>query len=96
VQLRQAGIPLIKGHQYVFQFDAWADGARLIEAKVGQDESPFTNYSRIAYSYLTAHAQHFKYTFTMNEPTDANARVVINTGTSDLDVYLDNVSLKMQ
>ena len=96
VQLRQAGIPLIQGHSYVFEFDAWAAGSRVIEAKVGQDQSPFTNYSQIGYTALIPQKKHFKYTFTMNESTDTNARVVINTGTSDLDVWLDNISVTMQ
>ena len=96
VQLRQAGIPLIRGQSYIFKFDAWADAPRVIEAKVGQDQSPYTNYSQIGYSYVTTQRRRFEYNFTMNDSTDTNARVVINTGTSDADIYLDNVSLKQQ
>lgn len=96
VQLRQAGIPLIRGQSYIFKFDAWATAPRVIEAKVGQDQSPYTNYSQIGYSYVTTQRRRFEYNFTMNDSTDTNARVVINTGTSDSDIYLDNVSLKQQ
>jgi len=93
VQLRQAGIRLVRGKEYVFEFDAWSDLPRIIEAKVGQDESPWTNYSRIGYSSVTPNPTHFRYPFTMQDSSDYNARVVFNTGTSDIDVYIDNVSL---
>jgi hypothetical protein len=94
VQLRQNGIPLVQGNKYVFEFDAWATASRIVEAKVGQDVSPFTNYSKIGLSSVSASPKHFSFPFTMEDPTDYNARVVFNTGTSDIDVYIDNVSLK--
>jgi hypothetical protein len=93
VQLRQAGIRLVNGKEYVFEFDAWSDMPRFIEAKVGQDESPWTNYSKIGYSSITPNVTHFSYPFTMQDPSDYNSRVVFNTGTSNIDVYIDNVSL---
>jgi hypothetical protein len=94
VQLRQNGIALVQGNKYVFEFDARATASRIIEAKVGQDVSPFTNYSKIGLSSVSASWKHFSFPFTMEDPTDYDARVVFNTGTSDIDVYIDNVSLK--
>jgi len=35
----------------------------------------------------------FRYSFIMEDPSDYDARVVFNMGDSNLDVYLDNVSL---
>lgn len=96
VQLRQNGIPLLQGRNYIFEFDAWADVSRLVEVKVGQDEDPWINYSRISFSFLTATPTHFYYVFEMQEPTDHNARVVINAGDSNIDVYIDNISLIME
>ena len=93
VQLRQNGINLIQGKTYVFEFDAWADSTRTIEAKVGQDVDPWTNYSKIGFTSISTQKKHYSYTFTMNNPSDYNSRVVINTGISDVDVYIDNVSL---
>jgi hypothetical protein len=93
VQLRQAGIRLVNGKEYIFEFDAWSDLPRIIEAKVGQDESPWTNYSKIGYSTVTPNPTHFRYPFTMQDSSDYNARVVFNTGTSNIDIYIDNVSL---
>jgi hypothetical protein len=93
VQLRQAGIRLVRGKQYVFEFDAWSELPRIIEAKVGQDESPWTNYSKIGYSSITPNPTHFRYPFTMQDASDYSARVVFNMGTSPFDVYVDNISL---
>jgi len=93
VQLRQNGMPLLQGRQYRFEFDAWATSPRIIEAKVGQDKGPWTNYSRIGYTALATRKNRYSYTFTMMERTDTNARVVINVGTSKTDVHIDNVSL---
>jgi hypothetical protein len=93
VQLRQAGIKLIRGKEYIFEFDAWSDMPRFIEAKVSQDKSPWINYSKIGYSSVTPNPTHFRYPFTMEDPSDNNARVVFNAGSSNFDVYIDNVSL---
>ncbi|MDH4238081.1 MAG: aryl-sulfate sulfotransferase [Phycisphaerae bacterium] len=93
VQLKQNGMKLVRGKEYVFEFDAWSDLPRIIEAKVGQDESPWTNYSKIGYSSVTPNPTHFRYPFTMQDASDYNARVVFNMGASSYDVYLDNVSL---
>jgi hypothetical protein len=94
VQLRQNGIPLIQGNEYLFEFDARATASRIIEAKVGQDVSPFTNYSKIGLSSVSAAWKHFSFPFKMEDPTDYNARVVFNSGTSNIDVYIDNISIK--
>jgi len=93
IQIRQTGIPLVQSNKYVFEFDAWADAPRYIEAKVAQEFSPFVNYSRIGNSFVTPIPTHFRYVFTMLDATDFNCRVVFNLGTSAYDVYLDNVSL---
>jgi len=93
IQLRQTGIPLIQSNKYVFEFDAWSDAPRYIEAKVAQEVSPNFNYSRVGNSYVTPIPNHFRYVFTMLEASDFNCRVVFNLGTSANDVFLDNVSL---
>jgi len=93
VQLRQNGIPLITGTTYVFEFDARAEGSRTIEAKVGQDNSPYTNYSGLTSTFLTPAEQHFSYEFQMESPSDGNSRVVFNMGQSNMNVTIDNVSV---
>jgi len=94
VQLRQAGIQLVHAETYIFEFDAWADAPRIIEAKVGQDGAPYINYSRIGYIYVTPQREHLVYSFMMQDATDFNTLVVFNMGMSNADVYIDNVSLK--
>jgi hypothetical protein len=84
---------LIQGNKYVFEFDAWSDTPRYIEAKVGQDVSPYANYSRVANSYLTPNRTHYRYVFTMQQASDFSCRVVFNVGASTTDLNLDNVSL---
>ncbi len=96
IQLYQNGIPLMNGGYYVFEFDARADGSRIIEAKVGQDRSPYINYSKSTFYSLTSKERHFTWEFVMEEPSDFNARVAFNMGKSDGDVYLDNISLRRQ
>ncbi len=95
VQLRQNGYTLIEGERYLFEFDAWADASRVAEIKVAQDHGPWINYSKIGLTALGRRKKHYSYEFLMEEPTDANSRVVINTGTDNADVYIDNITLKM-
>jgi hypothetical protein len=94
VQLRQNGIPLIQGKEYVFEFDARADAPKVVEIKVGQDSDPWTNYSRIGLLAIDSRMQHHAYTFTMESPSDFNCRIVLNLGKSTTNVYVDNISLK--
>jgi hypothetical protein len=94
IQLRQAGLKLIQGQEYVFEFDAWSAGPRTIEAKLGQDQSPYTGY-KVAYPSLTPVRTHFKYPFVMQNATDLNTRVVFNLGGSAIDVYLDDITVFM-
>ncbi|RQV98990.1 MAG: hypothetical protein EH225_12285, partial [Calditrichaeota bacterium] len=96
LQLRQGDLVLLQGTKYTFEFDAWADASRLIEVKVGQASDPWINYSRLGFSYVTTSPAHFRHTFEMQDPTDYSARVEVNVGNSDIDVYIDNVSLIME
>lgn len=94
IQLRQAGIRLVQGNQYVLEFDAWSSAPRTMEARLGQNQSPWTAY-KITSPSLTPTRQHFSYPFVMANATDLNARLAFNLGASTRDVYLDNVSLWM-
>ena len=93
LQFRQSGIPLILGRKYVFEFDAWSQAPRYLEAKVVQVVSPGANYSGTWSPFLTPIPTHFRKVFTMQSASDFNARVMFNLGGSVLGVYLDNVSL---
>ncbi len=94
IQLFQNSIPLIHGEKYLFEFDARADTPRLIVAALYQDTEPWTGYSNTSYSGLKPEMTHFSYEFKMEAPTDFNARVDFEMGNSDIDVYIDNVSIR--
>ena len=98
VQFRQNGIPLTRGQRYLFEFDAWADQPRIIEAKVGQDNDPFANYSKIGLSVIPAQKKHFSYGFLMEDASDGNARVVFNCGKSTIpgEIFVSNISVKQE
>jgi hypothetical protein len=93
IQLKQAGMQLTRGEEYVFEFDAWAHRPRIIEAKVMRDRSPWTDYSKIGFSYITPEKSRFRYSFIMEDQSNYNASVVFNMGNSNVDVFVDNVSL---
>lgn len=87
---------MVNGSDYIFEFDARADGSKIVEAKVGQDQSPYVNYSQSTYYNLGRTNKHFTWEFTMEDPSDLNARVVFNMGTSTAPVYLDNISVRQK
>ncbi len=91
VQLYQTGLPILQGKKYTLEFDARSTPApRLIEVKVGQDDS---DYSKIGPVQITPNQATYRYTFTMNDLTDNDARLMFDLGTYTYDVYLDNISL---
>lgn len=93
IQLSQAGCALIQGRTYALEFDAWSDGPRYIELKLGQTTSPFAAYGPKEFPYLTPVKARFKYVFQMEQASDFNATLMFNCGMSLADVFLQNVSL---
>ena len=93
IQLYQTGFRLIQGFTYTLAFDAWASRPRYIQAEVGQAVSPYLNYSSLGASALTPVRTHFQYVFTMTQPSDFNASLLFDLGTSSAGVSLANVSL---
>ena len=94
VQLNQPGISLVNGLKYRLEFDAYGTAGRTIEPKVAMIASPNTNYSKTSAVALTTVKKHFQFDFTMTDATDNNARVLMNCGASDVDVLLDNISVR--
>ncbi|MBN2103545.1 aryl-sulfate sulfotransferase [bacterium] len=93
IQAIYPGIVLIRGNTYRIEFDAWADKNRVVWFDVGKNGDPWTDFSRIGGTALARNKKHYAYEFTMNDLTEPNARIVLNVGTNDADVYVDNVSL---
>lgn len=94
VQLNQPGISLVNGVKYRLEFDAYATASRTIEPKVAMIAAPNTNYSKTSAVALTTVKKHFQFDFTMTDATDNNARVLLNCGASDVDVIVDNISVR--
>jgi hypothetical protein len=95
IQLQQYGFRVNQGFQYVLSFDAWATRPRYIQAEVGQAASPYLNYSSLPATALTPVRNHFQYVFTMTQPSDFNANLMFNLGTSTAGVMMSNVSLSI-
>ena len=93
-QLVQGNIPLIQGRNYAFEFDAYADANRLLYTSLEKNGDPWTNYSKTGATVLERSSKHFSFHFTMTHPTDQQARVSFNFGSSNINVYLDNISVK--
>jgi len=53
----------------------------------------WTNYARTNPIVITRQKKHYTFEFEMNDPTDYQARVVLNCGKSNSDAYFDNVGV---
>ena len=95
IQWQQTGFRLIQGFQYILSFDAWATRPRYLQAEVGQAASPYLNYSSLTATSLTPLHSHFQYIFTMTQPSDFNANLMFNLGTSTAGVMISNLSLSI-
>jgi len=93
VNLSQPGMKLIEGKDYVLEYDAWADQPRVVDVNVFQGRSSGLNYSGLAPRTISPVRTRYRETFTVNQLSDFAARLAFAVGASDVDVYLDNVSL---
>jgi hypothetical protein len=95
------GISLEEGKRYRLEFDAWAAGDRTLRVSVQENGRDLDGDGSVDGAYLTdelapialtGSAQHFQYTW--RQPlTNRRATVAFFVGGSDLDVYLDNVTV---
>src|SRR3989339_182554 len=93
INLGQIGFSIEMGKQYTVSFDAYATSPRQISALVGKNSSPWTVYSENQIFSLTTTKQTYTYSFFMSDPTDNQARLGFDIGTSLTDVFFDNVML---
>ncbi|MBN1479511.1 aryl-sulfate sulfotransferase [candidate division KSB1 bacterium] len=94
IQLIQESFPIIQGRRYVFEFDAWASNNRVIEPRVAENGGDYTVYSKTTPMGITRQKKRYSYEFEMTDPSDPEARVVLNCGISDINCYFDNISVK--
>jgi len=81
---------IIQGNVY---FDARAESNRSMEPRVAQNGGDYTVYSKTTPIVLGRRMEHYAFEFEMTDPTDYQARVVLNCGTSDIDCWFDNVKV---
>ena len=93
IHLGQTGFAIENGKEYTVSFDAHAAAPRTISALVGMNANPWTVYSGDNIISLSTNKQTYIYTFVMNSPTDNQARLGFDVGTSSEDVYFDNIFL---
>ena len=95
IQLVQADIPLEKGYEYEFSFDAWAAANRKMKAKLCAPDRGWVNYFGDVSVDLSTQKKHYSYKFTMDAKTDPNARLDFNMGaTKSVDtINIANVKL---
>ena len=90
VQLIQPQVDLINGQAYLETFTAWADESRSINAALTFNSGDYHAYESQIFTLSTEPAA-YQFDFTMTEVTDPAARFVIEFGTSDVDVYVDDI-----
>ncbi|NQT23906.1 aryl-sulfate sulfotransferase [candidate division KSB1 bacterium] len=94
IQVLYPNIPLVQGIKYLFEFDAYSESSRVIEAEVRMEQNPWTNYSKKGMTAITQFPQHFSHEFIMDEPSDPSVRIAFNVGGDNNVIFIDNVSLK--
>ena len=94
IQLCYPHLQLLKGNTYLFEFDAWATEDRAISAELRQVQSPYLNYSRNGFIWLTEDSLHVTHQFIMSGENDYAAAVCFDLGGFMGDVTIDNVSLR--
>lgn len=88
--LRQLGYELINGQAYEVNFKAHADADRAINVIVQNNNGTQYHYHG---QQLTTSPTNYNFTFVMNDATDLNAGISLNSGAADIPVYYDYVSI---
>jgi len=93
IQLLQGNMALIQNAQYVLDFDAWSDQTRYIQVQLVPNSLPLADYSALTPTFLTPNRTHYRYVFTMRQPSDFSANLLFNLGSSSASVFLARISL---
>lgn len=93
VHAGQNGFKIENGKLYELSFDAYATAPVEIFPLVGKNSEPWTVYNDQENIRLSTHRKTYSLSFVMNEPTDNNARLGFDMGSSSGNVFFDNVFL---
>lgn len=96
VSLVNSELQIENQRAYRISLDAYADSVRTIDVSVMQGLDPWIwePYSYIRTFGLTETKTNYSFYFTMNGPTDHNARLRIDAGNALANLYIDNVSVE--
>jgi endoglucanase len=94
VQLTRPNMALHQGRMYRLSVKAKATASRSATLYAGRNSDPWTSYSGYSGITLSASVQSYSVTFTMNNPTDLQARLVMDLGRSTEDVEITEVMLE--
>jgi len=86
-------VTLVQGRKYRVEYDAKATDNRTFMTKCG-NKTTYESYSGDGAPEITTDLKHYSYDFTMNSPTDFEARLEFNAGGSDKEFWLGNISIK--
>ena len=96
LQLVQAGIPLIKGNQYLLTFEAKAASNRTISVVLQMPDDPWTDFLRDTSVALTTTMTTYTYEFNMTANDFPNGRLGFDFGNATPAVTIGNVSLVLK
>jgi len=88
--LRQADLLLEQGKTYNITYDAYADANRTGSIILSRTDG--TQYAYIDQNYTTTPTS-YAHQFTMNDVTDAATNFNLNVGATNINVYIDNISI---
>ena len=87
-------LDLVKGYSYRISFDAWTEGSRKVNMKIGQDGTEGWNTYQTNEMSLTGSKQHYKWEF-QSGVTDLHSRLEFNLATSMQPVYIGNIKYEV-
>ena len=95
VFVRQTGLSLESGRTYTLTFDIRSDTSRTCSMFI-QNQADFTlKYLEANQLSIGTQSSSLRYTFTMNDPSDSNARIHFGFGGNNGNIWLDNVILSL-
>ena len=95
VFVRQIGLSLESGRTYTLTFDIRSDTSRTCSMFI-QNQADFTlKYLEVNQLSIGTQSSSLRYTFTMNDASDSNARIHFGFGGNNGNIWLDNVILSL-
>lgn len=87
-------LDLVKGYYYRISFDAWTEGNRNLNMKIGQDGTEGWNAYQTFETALTESPKRYQCEF-QAKVTDLHSRVEFNLATSNCPVYIGNIQYEV-